>query len=96
MLHRALPYDWHSLQTTMASLSLINLPHDLSDRELREWIESRGIQTKSIRIVRGLGTAASTAIGLVELSGSTGLEDAVTILHGKRMRYQTVLAKKVA
>jgi hypothetical protein len=34
----------------MSNLLLINLPYDASDREIREWLESRGIATKSIRV----------------------------------------------
>jgi len=32
----------------------MNLPHDCSDRELREWIEAREIHVQSARIIRDL------------------------------------------
>jgi hypothetical protein len=74
---------------------LINLPYNASDREIREWIESRGIGTKSIRIVRDLVAGVSPAFGHVELKGSIELKEAISILDGKRMRNQTVCAKEV-
>jgi RNA recognition motif-containing protein len=78
----------------MSDLLLMNIPYNASNREIREWIESRGVETKSIRIVRDLVTGASPAFGHVELQGSIELKEAISILHGKRMRNQTVLAKE--
>ena len=78
----------------MSNLLLINLPYNASDREIREWIESRGIGTKSIRIVRDLVAGVSPAFGHVELKGIE-LKEAISILDGKRMRNQTVIAKEV-
>jgi RNA recognition motif-containing protein len=78
----------------MSNLLLINLPSNASSRELREWIESCGILTKSIRIVRDLMMGLSPAFGHVELTGSVELKEAISILHGKRMRSQTIFAKE--
>jgi RNA recognition motif-containing protein len=80
----------------MSNLLLINLPYNASDREIREWIESRGIGTKSIRIIRDLVSGVSPAFGHVELKGGIDLKEAISILDGKRMRKQTVLAKEVS
>jgi RNA recognition motif-containing protein len=79
----------------MSNLLLVNLPYNASDREIREWIESRGIGTKSIRIVRDQVTGVSPAFGHVELKSNIDLNEAISILDGKRMRNQTVLAKEV-
>lgn len=78
----------------MSDLLLMNLPYNASDREIREWIESRGIQTKSIRIIRDLVTGVSPAFGHVELKGGIEIPEAISILDGKRMRNQTVIAKE--
>jgi RNA recognition motif-containing protein len=77
----------------MSNLLLINLPYNVSDREIREWIESRGIETKSIRVVRDLVAGASPSFGHVELNGRTELKEAISVLDGKRMRRQTIRAK---
>jgi len=78
----------------MSNLLLINVPYNVSDREIREWIESRGIGTKSIRVVRDLVTGASPSFGHVELRSSTALKEAIFLLDGKRMRNQTIRAKE--
>lgn len=78
----------------MLNLLLVNVPYNASDREIREWIESRGILTKSIRVVRDLVTGASPSFGHVELKGGTSLKEAISILNGKRMRNQTIRAKE--
>jgi RNA recognition motif-containing protein len=66
----------------MSNLLLINRLYNVSDREIREWIESRGIGTKSIRVVRDLVTGASPSFGHVELKSSTALKEAIFLLDG--------------
>jgi len=78
----------------MSKLFLINIPYNSSDRELQEWVESRGIQTRSIRIVRDLVAGVSPAFGYVELKDETQIQEAINTLNGKRMRNQTVLVKE--
>jgi RNA recognition motif-containing protein len=77
----------------MSNLLLINLPYNATDREIREWIESRGIGAKTIRVVRDLVTGASPSFGHVELKSSMALKEAISILDGKRMRSHTIRAK---
>jgi hypothetical protein len=74
-LHSRVPFytflpavSWHN--SPMSSLLLTNLPYNASDREIREWIESRGILTKSIRVLRDLVTGLSPALVHVVLKGS--------------------------
>jgi RNA recognition motif-containing protein len=78
----------------MSNLLLVNIPYNVSDREVREWIESRGIGTKSIRVVRDVVTGASPSFGHVELKSRSSLKEAISILDGKRMRSQTIRAKE--
>jgi len=78
----------------MSKLFLVNIPYNCSDRELQEWVESRGIKTRSIRIVRDLVAGVSPAFGYVELHDVSQIQDAITVLNGKRMRNQTILVKE--
>jgi len=78
----------------MAKLFFVNIPYDCSDHELQEWVESRGIETRSIRIVRDLVAGVSPAFGYVELKDDTQVQEAISILNGKRMRNQTILVKE--
>jgi RNA recognition motif-containing protein len=78
----------------MSKLFFVNIPYNCSDRELQEWVESRGIETRSIRIVRDLVAGVSPAFGYVELKDDTRIQEAINILNGKRMRNQTILVKE--
>jgi RNA recognition motif-containing protein len=78
----------------MSKLFFVNIPYNCSDRELQEWVESRGIETRSIRIVRDLVAGVSPAFGYVELKDDGRIQEAITVLNGKRMRNQTILVKE--
>ena len=78
----------------MPKLFFINIPYNCSDRELQEWVESRGIQTRSIRIVRDLVAGVSPAFGYVELMDDSEIKEAIAVLNGKKMRTQTILVKE--
>ena len=79
---------------TMSKLFFVNIPYNCSDRELQEWVESRGIATRSIRIVRDLVAGVSPAFGYVELKDDSQIQEAISVLNGKRMRNQTILVKE--
>ena len=78
----------------MPKLFLVNVPYNCSDRELQEWVESRGFQVRSIRIVRDLVAGGSPAFGYVELKDDTRIQDAISTLNGKKIRSQTILVKE--
>lgn len=78
----------------MSKLFFVNIPYNCSDRELQEWVESRGIETRSIRIVRDLVAGVSPAFGYVELKDHTQMKEAVAILNGKKMRNQIIMVKE--
>jgi RNA recognition motif-containing protein len=78
----------------MSKLFFVNIPYNCSDHELQEWVESRGIATRSIRIVRDLVAGVSPAFGYVELKDDSQIHEAISILNGKRLRNQTILVKE--
>jgi len=78
----------------MSKLFFVNIPYNCSDRELQEWVESRGIETRSIRIVRDLVAGVSPAFGYVELKDDSQIQEAIAVLNGKRMRNQTIIVKE--
>ena len=77
-----------------SQLFFVNIPYNCSDRELKEWIESRGIETESICIIRDLVAGVSPAFAYADLKDQTQLEEAVSILNGEKMRNQTITVKK--
>ena len=77
-----------------AELLFTNVPYNCTDEELRDWIESRGINVESIRIIRDMVCGASPAFAYAALKHHTQLKEAVSILHGKKMRANTILVKQ--
>jgi len=78
----------------MSKLFFMNIPYNCSDRELQEWVESRGVPTRSIRIIRDLVAGVSPAFGYVELIDATALKEAISILNGKKMRNQIITVRE--
>ena len=74
----------------MGELFFMNLPYNCSDREFREWIESRGIQVESVRIIRDLVSGASPAFAYAALADATRVDEAVAALNGKKMRNHAI------
>jgi RNA recognition motif len=65
-----------------------------SEHELQQWVESRGIKTQAIRIVRDLVSGASPAFGYVELKNGNVVGEVVVALNGKAMRGHTILVRE--
>jgi len=78
----------------MSKLFFVNIPYNCSDRELQEWVESRGIETRSVRIVRDLVSGVSPAFGYIELQDDTQIQEAINTLNGKKLRNQIILVKE--
>src|SRR5437667_10541443 len=85
---------WRKEASKMSKLFLVNIPYNCSERERQKWVESRGFQTRSIRIVRDLAPGLSPAFGYVERQDDTQTHEAIDILNGTRMRNQTIRLKE--
>jgi RNA recognition motif-containing protein len=77
-------------QEMMALLFFRNIPYNCSNRELRDWIESREIPVISVRIVHDLVAGVSPAFAYAALKNPTQLDEALTLLNGKKLRNQIV------
>ena len=78
-----------------SELFFANIPYNCSDREFKDWIESRGIETTSIRVIRDLVSQVSPAFGYAVLKDHTLVAEAASILNGKKLRNQIVTVKPV-
>jgi RNA recognition motif-containing protein len=77
-------------------LFLMNVPYNCSDRELQEWIESRGIQIESVRLIHDLETGASPVFAYVLLKDQAQLEKAILALDGKRIGNHAITARRAS
>jgi hypothetical protein len=76
-------------------LFFTNVPYNCSDRELKEWLESRGIDAVAIRIIRDLVAGVSPAFAYASLKDEGQIDSAVSALNGKRMRNQIITVSQV-
>ena len=80
----------------VSQLFITNLPYNCSEHELQDWIESRGIEIDSVRIIRDAVAGVSPAFGYAELNDRMRIEEAITALNGKHMRNQTVAVRRAS
>lgn len=73
-----------------SDLLVTNIPYDCSEYELQHWVESRGIETKSVRILRDFVSGSSPAFGYLELAGEVTMDGVIATLHGKKMRGHSI------
>jgi len=79
----------------MAEIFFTNLPHDCCERELRKWVESRGIEVVSTRIIRDLATGVEPAFGYVEIKDAEFVMAGAASLNGRKLRSNKIMAKPV-
>jgi RNA recognition motif-containing protein len=75
-------------------LFFTNVPYNCSDRELKEWIESCGIDAVAIRIIRDLVSGVSPAFAYAAMKDDAQIDEAVSALNGKRMRNQIITVSR--
>jgi RNA recognition motif-containing protein len=74
----------------MGTLFFVNVPHNCSDAELAEWVESSGIAVKRVRVIRDLVAGVSPSFAYVEIEEKMPVADAVQKLNGQRIRGRVI------
>ena len=69
----------------MARLFLTNIPYDCHETDVRRWIEAKGLDVDSVRLVRDLVTGMSPAFGYVSLRPQMDHADAIRLLDGEHL-----------
>jgi len=75
----------------MGTLFLVNVPHNCTDTELTEWVESSGIRVKQVRLVRDLVAGVSPSFAYVEIADKMPLADAIQKLDGLNIRERVIM-----
>jgi RNA recognition motif-containing protein len=78
----------------MGTLFLVNVPHNCSDAELIQWVESSGITVKKVRVIRDLVAGVSPSFAYVDIEEKITVEDAVRTLNGRHIRERTILVSE--
>ena len=74
----------------MGKLYVGNLPFDVDDLALGEWVTSAGFRVQSARVIMDRQTARSRGFGFVELAGGEDLAKAIESLNGRDLGGRTV------
>jgi RNA recognition motif-containing protein len=78
----------------MGTLFLVNVPHNCSDAELIQWVESSGITVKKVRVIRDLVAGVSPSFAYVDIEEKITVADAVRTLNGRHIRERTILVSE--
>jgi hypothetical protein len=78
----------------MATLFMVNVPHNCSDAELTQWVQSSGIEVQRVRLIRDLISGASPSFAYVEITEKMPIADAVRKLNGHHIRERVVLVSE--
>jgi hypothetical protein len=64
-------------------LLLSNVPFDCTEDFLRKWVEDRGYEVLSVRLIQDAVSRTSPSFAHVQLPASTELNEAKQVLHGQ-------------
>jgi RNA recognition motif-containing protein len=78
----------------MATLFMVNVPHNCSDEELVSWVQSSGIEVKRVRVIRDLVSGASPSFAYVEIAEELAVADAVEKLNGQNIRERVIMVSE--
>jgi RNA recognition motif-containing protein len=73
---------------------MVNVPHNVSDDELCQWVNSSGIPVKSVRMIRDTVAGVSPSFAYVELVETVAVKEAVTKLNGQSIRERVIMVSE--
>ena len=76
----------------MTRLFFTNIPYDCEEGELQRWIEAKGFDVDSIRLIRDQVAGVSPAFGYVSVRART--LDAIKVLDGQQMNGRKLLVRQ--
>jgi RNA recognition motif-containing protein len=81
-------------EVSMGTLFMVNVPHNCSDQELTEWVQSSGIEVKTIRVIRDTVSGASPSFAYVDIEEKMPVADAVQKLNGHSIRERVIMVSE--
>ena len=74
----------------MATLFLMNVPHDCNESELSQWVQSFGYDVRSVRMIRDIVAGVSPSFAYVEITRDLDLPGAISQLNGHSIRNRVI------
>ena len=78
----------------MGTLFLVNVPHNCSDTELTEWVQSSGIGVRRVRLIRDLVAGVSPSFAYVDITEEVLVGEAVQKLNGHTIRERVIMVSE--
>lgn len=78
----------------MSTLFMVNVPHNCSDEELTQWVQSSGIEVQRVRVIRDLVSGVSPSFAYVDITEQMPIADAVQKLNGHNIRERVVMVSE--
>ena len=78
----------------MGTLFMVNVPHNCSDNELTNWVQSSGIEVRKVRLIKDLVAGVSPSFAYVEISEKVPVADAVRKLNGHNIRERVIVVSE--
>ena len=78
----------------MATLFMMNVPHNCTESELAEWVQSSGIKVKSVYLIADKVAGVSPQFAYVDVSEEIRVPDAIAKLNGQNIRDRVILVSQ--
>jgi len=75
---------------------MVNVPHDCSESELMDWVQSSGFGVKSVRLIRDTVAGVSPAFAYVDIVETEAVKEAIKTLNGRNIRERVILVSQAA
>jgi hypothetical protein len=77
----------------MGNLLLANVPHDIDEAELTNWLQSSGSRVKKVRLIRDEVSRSSASFAHVEVDVDS-VPDLVNRLNGQVLRRRSIVVRE--
>lgn len=77
----------------MPTLFLVNLPHDCTEQDVRQFVRGHGCTVCSIKLITDDVAHASPSFAYAELPETADVEEVAAALNGEKLRGRPITAK---
>ena len=78
----------------MATLFMMNVPHNCTESELAEWVQSSGIKVMSVYLIADTVAGVSPQFAYVDVTEDIRIPDAIAKLNGQNIRDRVILVSQ--
>jgi hypothetical protein len=83
------------MDRTVVRLLFSNVPFDCRDEHLRLWVEARGYQVSSLRLIQDVVSGTSPSFAHVQLTNCERIDEVVRALNGQTIGGRQIQVARV-